>query len=80
MYRLRIYSRPVSMETLAETKVFYCQRDGGPPYMWSDDKGLGQWHYTRVHPSEWKPMSLCHSRKSDLPPALRAKLDAHYLS
>jgi hypothetical protein len=80
MYTLRIYTDPVALGALAETKVFYCRRDGGPPYMWSDDKGLGQWRYTRVRLSEWKPMLLCHSRKSDLPPALQAKLDAHYLS
>jgi hypothetical protein len=80
MSTLRIYADPATFGALAGTRVFYCRRDGGPPYMWSDNTGLGQWRYTRVHQSEWKPLRLCHSRKSDLPPALQAKLDAHYLS
>jgi hypothetical protein len=59
--------------------VFYCQRDGGPPYMWREEKEPDQWHYTRVHPADWKPTSLCHSRKDKLPVALQAKLNTHYL-
>jgi hypothetical protein len=79
MHRLRIYSNPVGMDTLAGDRVFYCQRDGGPLYRWCDDKGLGQWHYTRVRAPDWKPKSLCHSSMKEMPSALQAKLDAHYL-
>ena len=79
MNKLRIYSSPASTDTFIEGKVFYCQRDGGPLYRWSDDKGLGQWHYTRVRTPDWKPKSLCHSSIKEMPIALQAKLDAHYL-
>jgi hypothetical protein len=79
MIKLRIYSSPASTDTFIGGKVFYCQREGGPPYRWSDDLGLGQWHFTRVRTPDWKPTSLCHSGKKEMPLALQAKLDAHYL-
>jgi hypothetical protein len=79
MYRLRIYTDPVRLDRPVEGRVFYCQRDGGPPYRWSDEQGADQWHYTRLHPSDWKPQLLCHSRKDEMPAALQAKLNAHYL-
>ena len=79
MYRLRIYSDPASMVTRVGDRVFYSQRDGGPSYRWSDEKGLDQWRYTRVLSCDWKPTLLCHSRRSDMPVALQAKLKAHYL-
>jgi hypothetical protein len=79
MDKLRIYSSPASSDTFTEERVFYCQRENGPLYRWSVDERHGQWRYTRVHTPDGKAISLCHSSIKEMPLALQAKLEAHYL-
>lgn len=80
MNGLRIYSSPAGTDTPAAGRLYYCQRDDGPLYRWSDEEEPGQWHYTRVSTTDCKSTSLCHSSMKEMPLALQAKLDAHYLS
>jgi hypothetical protein len=79
MHKFKVYTDPVSTDTPIGSEVFYCNRQGGPYYRWCDEKGLGQWHFTRVHPSDWMPKALRRSSRKDMPLALQASIDAHYL-
>jgi hypothetical protein len=80
MYSLKIYTDPVSINTPIGGGVFYCHRAGGPYYRWCDEKGLDQWHFTRLHPSDWTPKALCRSTMKAMPTALQASIYAHYMS
>jgi hypothetical protein len=80
MYKLQVYINPVSTNTLVEARVFYCHRAGGPYYRWCDEKGLDQWHFTRVSQYGWTPKELCRSSWAAMPAALKARVNAHYMS
>ncbi|MFL6284990.1 MAG: hypothetical protein ACJ74Q_17755 [Pyrinomonadaceae bacterium] len=80
MLNLRIYTDRVSAGTHDAGGVFYSQRAGGPHYRWRlDEKGLGQWCFTRLHPAEWCPQILFHVNEKDVPAALQARLAEHYI-
>lgn len=77
---LHVYTDRVSSGTPGDGGVFYSQRAGGPHYRWwFDEKGLGQWHFTRLHPNEWNPKSLSQSNQKEMPAALQARLAEHYM-
>jgi hypothetical protein len=80
MYKLQVYTNPVSTDTLVGGKAFYCHLTGGPYYRWCDEKGIGQWHFTRIHQYGWTPKELCRSSWKALPTALKASINAHYMS
>jgi hypothetical protein len=80
MLNLRIYTDRVSAGTHDAGGVFYSQRAGGPHYRWRlDEKGLGQWCFTRLHPAEWYPQILFYVNEKDVPAALQARLAEHYI-
>ena len=80
MLNLRVYIDRVSAGTSVVDGVFYSQRAGGPHYRWwFDEEGLGQWRFTRLHPSEWRPKVLSHLNEKDMPAALQARLVEHYV-
>lgn len=80
MFNLRIHTDTMSAGALGAGGVFYSQRASGPHYRWRlDEKGLGQWRYTRIHPSEWHPKVLFHVNEKDMPAALQAMLVDHYM-
>jgi hypothetical protein len=80
MLNLRVYTNQVSPSAPIAECVFYCQRAGGPHYRWwRDEKGLGQWRFTRLHPAEWSPKVLFHLNEKDMPAALQARLAEHYM-
>ena len=80
MYYLRVYTDRASAGTPGAVGVFYSQRGGGPHYRWwLEEGGLGQWHFTRLHPAEWNPKALSPSSQTDVPAALRARLAEHYM-
>jgi hypothetical protein len=77
---LRIYTDRVSAGTNGAGGEFYSQRGGGPHYRWRlDEKGLGQWSFTRLHPAEWNPKALVHTNEKEMPAALQARLAEHYM-
>lgn len=80
MHNLRIHTDIVSAGTPGAGGVFYSQRAGGPHYRWRlEEKGLGQWRFTRLHPSEWNPKAHFHLDQKDMPAALQARLAEHYM-
>jgi hypothetical protein len=80
MFNLRVYTDSVSAGTPDAVGVFYSQRASGPHYCWRlDEKRLGQWRYTRLHPAEWHPKALFHVNEKDMPAALQARLIEHYM-
>lgn len=80
MLKLRVYSNRVNAGTPGTDGVFYSQREGGPHYRWwRDEKGLGQWRFTRLHPAEWNPKVLYRSNRKEMPVALQARLAEHYM-
>ncbi|MDT7687419.1 MAG: hypothetical protein QOJ70_113 [Acidobacteriota bacterium] len=79
MLNLRVYTNGVSSSAPNAERVFYCQRAGGPHYRWCDERGLGQWHFTRLHPAEWNPRILFHLNEKDMPSTLQARLAEHYM-
>jgi hypothetical protein len=78
MLNLRVYTNQVNAGTLIAEREFYSQRSGGPHYRWRDEKGLGQWRFTRLRPAEWRPRILFPLREEDMPAALQARLVDHY--
>jgi len=80
MLNVRVHTDKVSAGTPGADGVFYSQRAGGPHYRWwRDEGGLGQWHFTRLHPAEWHPQILLHSNQKELPAALQERLAEHYM-
>jgi hypothetical protein len=79
MLNLRVYINSVSSSAPIADRVFYSQRAGGPHYRWRDEKGLGQWRFTRLHPAEWNPKLLFPLNERDMPAALQARLAEHYM-
>ena len=80
MHNLRVHTDSVSGGTPGADGVFYSQRAGGPHYRWwLDEKGLGRWRFTRLHPAEWNPKILYHSNQKEMPAALQARLAEHYM-
>ena len=80
MLHLHLYTDRVSEGTPRAGGVFYSQRADGPHYRWwLDEKELGRWRFTRLHPAEWNPKGLSHSTQEEMPVALRARLAEHYM-
>jgi hypothetical protein len=80
MLNLRVYTNQVSPSAPIAERVFYCQRADGPHYRWwRDEKGLGQWRFTRIHPAEWSPKVLFHLNEKDMPATLQERLAEHYM-
>ncbi|HEY0543759.1 MAG TPA: hypothetical protein VGC91_00035 [Pyrinomonadaceae bacterium] len=79
MNGLKVYINPDNTRTPRGQGVFYSRRENGPYYRWRYEEGLGQWLFSRAHPSELMPKSLCPANWRDVPTALRARLDEHYL-
>ena len=78
MHHLRVHTNQANAGTHTAERVFYSQRSGGPHYRWRDEKGLGQWHFTRLRPAEWRPKILFALSEKDMPAALQARLIDHY--
>lgn len=79
MNGLRVYINPDDADTPGSRSVFYSCREGGPYYRWRYETGLGQWLFSRVHPAELTPRSLCPAHWRKVPEALQARLYEHYL-
>jgi hypothetical protein len=80
MLKLRVHTSSVSAGTPGAGAVFYSQRAGGPHYRWSrDEKGRGQWRFTRLRPGEWNPKVLSPFDLKDMPAALQTRLAEHYV-
>jgi hypothetical protein len=79
MLNLRVHTNRVRPSTPNAEIVFYCQRADGPHYRWRDEKGLGQWRFTRIHPAEWSSKLLFPLNEKDMPTALQARLAEHYM-
>ena len=80
MLKLRVHTNRVNAGTPDADGVFYSQSAGGPHYRWwRDEKGLGQWRFTRLHPAEWHPKILFRSNQKEMPVALQARLAEHYM-
>lgn len=80
MQNLRVYTAGVSAGTPGADGVFYSQRAGGPHYCWRlDEKGLGQWRFTRLRPSEWHPKVFSHFNEKDMPVELQVRIAEHYV-
>lgn len=79
MRNLRVYTDIVSAGAPGAVGVFYTQRAGGPHYRWRlDENGLGQWHFTRLHPAEWNSKAFSQSTQKEMPATLQARLAEHY--
>lgn len=79
MNGLKVYINPKDTDTPRDHGVFYSRRENGPYYRWRYEEGLGQWLFSRTHPSELMPNALAPANWRDVPTALRARLDEHYL-
>lgn len=76
---LRVYINPVGASLAGELGVFYSRREGGPYYRWSWDKATGRWRCSRVELSVAALKTFSVANWKIVPPALRARLDEHYL-
>lgn len=79
MNGLKVYVAPDEVDTKGHRRVFYSCREGGPSYLWRYEEGIGQWHFSRLHPSGLMSKSLCLVKWSDVPKTLQARLSEHYL-
>jgi hypothetical protein len=80
MLNLRVHANNVSAGTSGAGGMLYSQRAGGPHYRWQlDEKGLGQWRFTRLRPAEWNPKVLSRLNQTEMPAALLARLAEHYM-
>jgi hypothetical protein len=79
MNGLKVYINPVDTNPTRGQGVFYSRRENGPYYRWRYEEGLGQWLFSRTHPSELMPHALSPANWRDVPTALQARLDEHYL-
>ena len=79
MNGLRVYINPDETNTLDTHSVFYSCREGGPYYRWRYEQSSGQWIFSRVQPVEFTLRSLSTANWKDVPAALQARLNEHYL-
>jgi hypothetical protein len=79
MNGLRVYINPDEANTLDYDSVFYSCREGGPYYRWRYEQSNGQWIFSRVQPVEFTIKSLSPANWKDVPAALQARLNEHYL-
>jgi hypothetical protein len=79
MNGLRVYINSAGMSSFEEDRVFYSRRADGPYYHWRYEERLGQWHCSRLHPSELMPKALCVASWKAVPTGLKAMLIEHYL-
>jgi len=80
MLNLRVHADRLGAGMTRADGGVYSERAGGPHYLWRlDERGLGQWRFTRLHPAEWNPKGLIHSNEKDVPAALQARLAEHYM-
>ena len=59
--------------------VFYSRRAGGPYYRWRYEDLRGQWLGSRMHASELPVTELVAAPWKEVPAALKASLDGHYV-
>lgn len=79
MLNLRVHGERAGAGAPGAEVVFYTQRADGPHYRWRRvERGLGQWHFTRLHPAEWNPKILSRLNEKDVPAALQVRLAEHY--
>ncbi|HEX8843493.1 MAG TPA: hypothetical protein VF791_02560 [Pyrinomonadaceae bacterium] len=79
MNGLRVYTYSEDADAHNDRLVFYSRRENGPYYRWRYEKNIGQWHGSRVHPSDLTPKALCVASWRIVPTALQARLNEHYL-
>lgn len=79
MNGLRIYINQINTVALSEERAFYSRRADGPYYRWQYESEVGQWHSSRVHPSDITIKALCIASWKAVPTALQARLVEHYL-
>jgi hypothetical protein len=77
MKGLRIYINQVGAR--ADSGIFYSRRADGPFYRWLYEEDLGQWCCSRVHLPNLTLRLLSITAWQNVPVALRARLDEHYL-
>ncbi|HEX8071122.1 MAG TPA: hypothetical protein VF546_14295 [Pyrinomonadaceae bacterium] len=76
---LRVYTDPMSLSSRSGPAVFYSRRADGPYYRWLYEPAAGRWCCARVHPREPALGGLAVTTWRQVPAALRALLNEHYL-
>jgi len=76
---LRVYIDTMSLSNRSEPVVFYSRRADGPYYRWHYEAESGHWCCSRVHLPELTPGVLSMTTWRNVPVALRAQLNEHYL-
>ena len=76
---LRVYIDNMSLSSRSEPLVFYSRRADGPYYRWLYEPASGQWCCARVHLRELTLNELATTTWRNVPVALRARLNEHYL-
>ena len=59
--------------------IFYTKRAGGPCYRWRYEELRGQWLCSRMRAFELPVMELVSTPWKEVPNALKASLDEHYV-
>jgi hypothetical protein len=77
MNGLRVYIDQTKRGTWCA--VFYSRRAGGPYYRWRYEDLRGQWLGSRMHASELPVTELVSTPWKEVPAALKASLDGHYV-
>ncbi len=79
MDKLRVYFNPEGAHAGDGQRDFYSRRAGGPFYRWRFEEELGRWRGSRVRLQPPTLRTLCVANRGTVPPALRERLDEHYL-
>ena len=79
MKGLRVYLELKRADRQGKGLIFYSQRAGGPYYRWRYEELRGEWLCSRMHASDLIVTELVSTPWKEIPAALKATLDQHYV-
>ena len=79
MKGLRVYLELKSADRQGRGLIFYSHRAGGPYYRWRYEELRGEWLCSRMHAGDLIVTELVAAPWKEIPAALKATLDRHYV-
>ena len=79
MHGLRVYVDLERTDPPVGGLIFYSQRAGGPYYRWRYEELRGEWLCSRMHAGDLIVSELVSAPWREIPAALKATLNLHYV-
>jgi len=79
MHGLRVYLDLKTTDQQVGGLIFYSQRTGGPYYRWRYEELRGEWLCSRMHAGDLTVSELVSAPWKEIPAALKATLNLHYV-